>query len=483
MTRLKAILGILAVLAASSLFQLYAQKNYAPAGYSISNIKTPDEVLFAVTGLDVEPDGTVWVATRLGEVWSLEKGRAWKRFATGLHEPAGLLIEDDGSIVVAQKPELTHLVDVDGDGQADEYRHIASGFEFHDNYHEYHFGPVKDAQGYYHGTLNLDHNAPGNLSLGAMGSLGGYRGWAYRVSPEGVFEPYAMGLRSPAGIGISPEGDIFCIDNQGDWVATSKMHLLQPGRFFGHPVSLRDDPGFAVDEIRSGSEEYFDRFRERPVVWIPNVEVANSPGNPVWDTTEGKFGPFAGQIFVGDQTQSRVFRISLQKVNGVYQGMVVNFLDGFRSGAIRLCFDPFGALWVGQTARGWNAKGGELFGLEKVTWDGSIPFEIHDIKLTDTGFNVSFTESLDQTQINLDTILVSRYHYPYTREYGAPKTDLESVPVQSAQLLVDGKTISVKVDLQVDKAYEFDVTGVRSQEGRRVTASQAYYTLNQLVAP
>ncbi len=483
MRSLQAILVLLAALSAVSFFQLYAQKDYDPAGYSISAIKTPDGVLFAVTGLDVEPDGTVWVATRLGEVWRLEKGRDWTRFAAGLHEPAGLLIEDDGSIVVAQKPELTRLVDLDGDGQADEYRHVASGFEFHDNYHEYHFGPVKDARGYYHGTLNLDHNAPGNLSLGAMGSLGGFRGWAYRVSPEGTFEAYAMGLRSPAGIGISPEGDIFCIDNQGDWVATSKMHLLEPGRFFGHPVSLRDDPGFAVEEIRSGSEEYFDRFREKPVVWIPNVEVANSPGNPVWDTTEGKFGPFAGQIFVGDQTQSRVFRISLQKVNGVYQGMVVNFLDGFRSGAIRLCFDPFGVLWVGQTARGWNAKGGELYGLEKVTWDGSVPFEIHDIKLTDTGFNISFTESLDQTQINLDTILVSRYHYPYTREYGAPKTDLESVPVQSAQLLVDGKTISVKADLQVDKVYEFEVSGVRSLNGRRVTASRAHYTLNQLVAP
>ena len=122
------------------------------------------------------------------------------------------------------------------------------------------------------------------------------------------------------------------------------MHLLEPDKFFGHPVSLRDDPGFAVEEIRSGSEDYFDQFRERPVVWIPNVEVASSPGNPVWDTTKGKFGPFAGQIFVGDQTQSCVFRISLQKVNEACQGMVVNFLDGFRSGAIRLCFDPFGDL-------------------------------------------------------------------------------------------------------------------------------------------
>ena len=47
------------------------------------------------------------------------------------------------------------------------------------------------------------------------------------------------------------------------------MHLLEPDKIFGHPVSLKDDPGFAVEEIRSGSEGLPDQFRERPMVWIP----------------------------------------------------------------------------------------------------------------------------------------------------------------------------------------------------------------------
>ena len=45
--------------------------------------------------------------------------------------------------------------------------------------------------------------------VGNPGGLGGFRGWSYRVSPSGEFEHYAMRLRSPAGIGIGPEGDIF----------------------------------------------------------------------------------------------------------------------------------------------------------------------------------------------------------------------------------------------------------------------------------
>jgi len=463
---------------------LYGQPTYAPEGYSIETVATPSETRFAVTGLDIDDRGTVWVATRLGEVWRLEKGRDWALFATGLHEPAGLLVDDDGTIMVAQKPELTRLVDLDGDGTADEYRQVTSGFAFHDNYHEYHYGPVKDPSGVYHGLLNLDHQAEGTLNLGgAMGSVGGFRGWAYRVFPDGTFEAYAAGLRSPAGLGISPWGEIFCIDNQGDWVATSKMHLLEPGKFYGHPVSLRDKPGYSEEIIRAGNEQDFNRFRQVPAIWIPHVEVASSPSNPEWDTTEGKFGPFAGQVFVGDQTQSNLFRISLQKVKGVYQGMVINFMDGFQSGNIRLHFDPEGSLWIGQTARGWNSKGGELFGMQKVVWDGTHPFEILDIKLTGTGFNITFTEDLDQTQIDRYTLRVQRFYYPYRRDYGSPKTDIEEVEIQSVNLLVDRRTLAVKVPLVAGKVYEFDINRLRSMSGRRVSVSKAYYTLNELVYP
>ncbi|MEI8619163.1 hypothetical protein P4S63_25280 [Pseudoalteromonas sp. B193] len=87
-----------------------------------------------------------------------------------------------------------------------------------------------------------------------------------------------------------------------------------------------------------------------------HVEVANSPGNPEWNTTQGKFGPFEGQIFIGDQTQSNVFRVLLDQVNGKYQGAVINFMNRFQSGNVRAEFDVNGQLWIGQTARGWGHK-------------------------------------------------------------------------------------------------------------------------------
>ncbi|MDU0356439.1 hypothetical protein RS130_23330 [Paraglaciecola aquimarina] len=258
-----------------------AKTTYIPKGYEIQTIETPKDVRFHATGLDVNKQGHVYVATRFGDVWKYSDA-TWSKFADGLHEPTGLMCEEDGSIIVAQKPELTRLIDLDNDGSADDYIRIADGWTFHDNYHEFNFAPVKDQDGNYYGTLNLGHGVPDALALGAMDSGGGYRGWAYKVSTEGEFIPFANGLRSPAGIGMSPNNEIFFTDNQGDWVETSKLHLLEEGKFYGHPVSLRDDPNFGLEKVIENKKNFklFDDMREKPVVWIPHLEVANSQVTP-----------------------------------------------------------------------------------------------------------------------------------------------------------------------------------------------------------
>ncbi|MEI8619164.1 hypothetical protein P4S63_25285 [Pseudoalteromonas sp. B193] len=216
-------------------------------GIKIITVETPKDVRFHVTGLDSDSAGVIWVATRFGEVWYLKQGQ-WSKFAEGLHEPTGLMVDDDGSILVAQKPELTRLIDTNNDNKADAYIPVANDWEFHDNYHEFTFGPVKDNAGNLFGTLNLSHNNPDAFTMGAMGSAGGNRGFAFKVDENGRYSPYAYGLRSPAGIGASPSGEIFFTDNQGDWVPTSKMHLLQKDKFYGHPVSLIEIDGFTKEK-------------------------------------------------------------------------------------------------------------------------------------------------------------------------------------------------------------------------------------------
>lgn len=454
-----------------------------PDGYTIETVALPEGVPFHVTGLDVNEAGDVAVATRLGEVWILDGGEGeWRRFAEGLAEATGLLWADDGSILVAHKPELTRVADTDGDGTADNFAAVADGWTYHDNYHEYNFGPVRDGQGGLIGTLNLGHGNPDGYGWGespVMVSAGGHRGWAYRVDANGQLSFFASGLRSPAGLGTGPDGKVYYTDNQGDWVPTSKLHVLRPGAFYGHPSSLRDAEGFDIASIDERSIADFAVMAETPVVWFPHQEVANSPGNPVWDMSDGAFGPFAGQAFVGDQTQSNVVRIILEEVAGQQQGAVIPFADGFQSGNIRLAFDPEGALWVGQTSRGWGSKGPEPFGLQKLVWDGeTTPFELQDIAMTPDGFELTFTEPVDAASVSDGALQAESWSYRYSDAYGSDKIGLKSVPIEKASLSEDGTRLSVAIERRPSTVVAIDFGALSSASSRSVTSGRVYYTVN-----
>lgn len=78
---------------------------------------------------------------------------SYKLFAHGLHEPLEFAYHD-GSLYLTQRPELTRLTDLDGDGIADEYKTV---YPFHimGNYYEYAYGPVFDKDGKMVVTLNF----------------------------------------------------------------------------------------------------------------------------------------------------------------------------------------------------------------------------------------------------------------------------------------------------------------------------------------
>src|SRR5687768_1254214 len=233
-----------------------------------------------------------------------------------------------------------------------------------------------------------------------MGTSAPYRGWCVQVTPDGQMIPFASGLRSPAGIGISPADEIFVTDNQGDWVSTSCLFHVERGKFYGHPASLAQRDDFRGKDLNALSTDDFAKRRTLPAVWFPHYELARSPGDPVFDTTDGKFGPFAGQIFISDQGESNIVRVSLEKVGGAYQGVAIEFLDGLASGPIRAAFSPDGrSLFVGQTGRGWGTKGGAMFALQRIVYDGkTIPHAIETIRLTPDGFQIRFTKPIDRAR-------------------------------------------------------------------------------------
>ena len=465
------------------------------AHYRIVTLPLPKDCVMEVGGLAMRPDGKLLACTRRGEVWLIDKPNAedptdvkFKLFASGLHEALGLNV-DGKDVYVVQRPELTKLVDNDGDDVADEYDTICDKWGVSGDYHEFAFGPARDKDGNFFVTLNVGFG-------GGHQSKAPWRGWCVKISPKGDLKPWATGLRSPNGINFSPDGDLFYVDNQGEWVATCAMHEIREGEFYGHPAGLRwvKQSPFAAklkDAVPSGM--MYDGQKGQngvsgmpevtpPCVWFPYGRMGQSASEPRWDTTAGKFGPFAGQCFVGDQTKSIVMRVCLEKIGGRYQGACFPFRSGFECGVNRLVFGPDGSLYVGETNRGWGSLGGKPYGLQRLVYTGVLPFEIHDMHLTKEGFDLTFTKPLDPaTAEKLEAYSLSSFTHYYWGTYGSPEVDRKAEKVQAVALSADRRKASLKVDgFRPGRIYELHLDGIKSSDGDAVLHPEGYYTVNQL---
>ena len=297
-----------------------------------------------------------------------------------------------------------------------------------------------------------------------MGTQGGYRGWAMKVTPDGEVSPFASGLRSPAGLATGPDGKLYYTDNQGEYNGTSKLYVLEEGKFYGHPSSLVDLPGMtpASPEIQW---ETVAETKEKAVTWLPHNRVSNSPGSPSWDTTEGQFGPFAGDLFLGDQTLSTLFRIQPKQTDAGWDSAIIPFAKQLPSGVMRLTFTPEGQLYIGQTGRGWRAAGGQQDALIRMTHNGSISEPlVKSIQREGKTFTLQLTDNLSN-EIDLQNVSVSSWSYTDSPNYGSPEENFLSEKIASAELgeNLDVLTITLEEnDLGEisNRVYEINVPGL-----------------------
>ena len=463
--------------------------------YRMETVPLPTDCVLEVGGLGFRPDGKLVACTRRGEVWlfdhitadDLNQTQA-SLFAKGLHEALGLLVEDNNTLLVTQRPELTRLLDRDGDGVADEFVTVCDRYGVSGDYHEFAFGPARDRDGNLFLTLNVGFG-------GGHQSKAPWRGWCVKITPKGDLIPYAAGLRSPNGVNFSPDGHLFYADNQGEWVATNKLHEIRQGEFYGHQASLRwvEQSPFAgklTPKVPSGMLYDGQKGTERagypnhvpPCIWFPYGRMGQSASEPRWDTTAGKFGPFAGQCFVGDQTKSMVMRVALEQVGGRHQGACFPFRSGFQCGINRLVFGPDHRLYAGQTNRGWGSVGGKAYGLQRLTWTGELPFEMHHVHLTKDGFTIAFTKPVDPAKAaDPNSYNLRSYTYHYWPKYGSPEVDSRAEKLAAVEVAPDRKSVRLTVPgLRVGRVYEIIATGVTDTDGAKLLHPEAWYTLNQL---
>lgn len=483
--------------------------------YKIVKMPVPEGIVMEVGGVATMPNGNIAVCTRRGDVWIVENPSApvpiYRKFATGLHEALGIAYNpSDDNLYVTQRGELTRLVDKNGDGKAERYETVYN-IPVSGHYHEYSFGPKIAPDGSYFLTGNVSF---GNSDWWAGKSSVPWRGWTMKVSEDGKMEPFAAGMRSPCGIGMV-DGEFFYGDNQGDWMGSGFIMHIQKGDFAGHPASLawadrpespvkmrkemvykivdpRDNPKVKPEYIKDepvttiyefGKKTYPNMGVKSPSVWLPHGVLGVSTSEIITDDTQGGFGPFAGQVFVGDQGMSKIARVFLEKVNGVYQGASFDFRSGFRSGVLRMSWGHDNSMYVGGTNRGWGSTGKEPYGLERMVWTGKTPFEMKAVRAMPDGFEIEFTYPVDKaTAENVDNYTVSNYIYKYHPVYGSPIVNVTDNAVRGAKVNADGTRVRIVVDgLKEGYIHDIKPEGVRSAQGKLpLLHPQAFYTLNSI---
>ncbi|MCB9916015.1 MAG: hypothetical protein H6828_12870 [Planctomycetes bacterium] len=478
------ILPLLAALAAQ------AQAPREADVYPVVTLAVPDDVVLEVSGLAVLADGRPMVATRRGEVFVLDgayapdgEGVRYTRYADGLQEPLGLL-EHAGWIWVTQRGELSRMRDTDGDDRMDELETVCDAWRISGNYHEYDFGPRVDHDGNLWITLNKPF---GDEPFGRVA----WRGFALKITPDGAWTPVCAGLRSPAGVEVAPWGDVFYTDNQGEWCGASKLAHLEPGDFHGHPwgIASCDLPEWTYPVPKPPPDgmpmpavaERWPSFK-LPAVWFPYDKMGQSPAGMVWDTTGGAFGPFAGQLFVADQHHASVMRVTLERVKGRWQGACYPFREGLQCGALRLAWGADHSLFVGETNRGWGSKGNKTEGLERLTWSGVVPFEVHAMSAVPGGFELELTQPVDRARASDPAAYrLTSYTYLLHSTYGSPETDTRALEVSAATVSEDGSRVRLAVDgLRAGYVHELHADGLRSAAGLPLLHPEAYYTLIEL---
>lgn len=456
--------------------------------YRLTVLRMPDGAVIEPGGIDLLPGKRLVVGTRRGEVWMVdgaydpEPSPKWSLFASGLHEILGVSAAADGTITVTHRPGIDRLRDTDGDGRADEFETLTDGWGIKGDYHEYAFGSRPDTEGNIWAVLCL---------TGSFSSDVPFRGWCVRVTPRGELIPTCSGVRSPGGIGPNAQGDMFYTDNQGPWNGSSSLKWLKPGGFVGHPdgnrwFTLAPNLGEAPPTPESNSRMVVERARVPqlipPAVYLPHGRLGASSSGIAAEMSGGKFGPFAGQTFVGDQCYSNVCRVFLEKVNGVYQGAAIMFREGFKSGCVPLRMDPEGVMFYGGTARGWGSRGGQEFSLERVTWNGKTPFEIHEMRARPDGFELTFTQPADPKSLADPQNWKSQaWTYIYQADYGSPEVDAYEPKIEGIEVAADGRSARVRMDkLTRGHIHHVALPGVRSQAGEPLLHESAYYTLNEI---
>jgi hypothetical protein len=104
------------------------------------------------------------------------------------------------------------------------------------------------------------------------------------------------------------------------------------------------------------------------------------------------------------------------------------------------------------------------------------------MNLTEKGFDLTFTEPLDESSaVNPDHFKFRHYYYKYHSKYGSDQFDVQNVPVTRITISKDRKKVSlILAALKTGYVYELSLGDIKTETGASLTNNLICYTLNKL---
>ena len=424
-------------------------------------------------------DGQAAVATFSGDVWivsgideDLESLR-WERYASGLYEPLSLSVVD-GAIYVYGREGIVRLRDRNEDGEADFYENYTRRVVQSMETREWPLSMVRRPGGGFYVSMGAALNAGPRTGV-SEAAVPGFRvgsqhaGAVVEVLPGGdSVRVIADGFREPY-LGVHPSGGfVTASDQQGNFVPSTPIYVVQEGEYYGVPASAHR------------SEPYPEPAS--PLTWIPHQVDPSGSGQLLVDSDQ--MGPLNDELLHFSYSRPGPFRVYADTSERPWQGGVKALPGDYTTPTMKGAVHPTdGQVYVGGF-QVWGTRAEKVSSLIRLRYTDQPSEQPSRLRAGEQGVVLRFSQPLDSLAASIpENYSVRRWEYQRTEQYGSGRYKLdgspgeERLPVAAVHLSDDRRAVLLVVpDMRTTMQLQVDYA-VTTTEGTPLNGS-VYATLN-----
>ena len=447
-------------------------------GFHGERISLPTGIM--PTALAWRPNGNLVIASLKGQVMEFA-ARSLNApqpqgdlLADGLAAPYGIQAGSDFVDVVAKYGLVRLSRNPSGDSES---RLIASGWGYTSDYHDWAVGLPRDDAGNYYIALPCFQDNRVHAAKRWRGSILKLVKQSAASDQPFKLEVLTHGHRFPMGMALNKDGELFVTDNQGNYNPFNELNHVQKGKHFGFVNKGEEKP-----------QELTPPAIDIPHPWTRSVNGICFLDTRLTSMTKNVFGPLEGQLVGCEYDTRRLIRMSLQKMDGEYQGCAYPLTlptppEEAPLGPVCCELSPAGEFFVGSIRdSGWGA-GNNIGEVIRVQVDpAKLGHGLAEMRAIAGGFELDFFLPVEQDLAEqVENYSLTSYRREPTPAYGGNDLDRRTEKIAKVTVSANRKRVTLLLDqLRAGHVYELRMKSL-APPGEMFFPAEAHYTLRRLI--